>query len=130
MDDVEKKEPLKISQADKFGISETIDNALIVATVTPPGGGEPIEREYPITVPSGLIARDSTATVGIEFEGLELTKREVLIETVERTKRYGQGIKLSAGFSDSGFKVEFENSPGKETKTTIKETWERPSRKD
>ena len=126
-----KREPLRISRADQIGLSENARvDTFIVATVTPPGGGPPIEREFPVSVPSGIIASDSTAIAGIEFEGLELTKREVLIETVERTKKYGQGIKLAAGFSESGFKVEFENLPGKETKTTIKETWERPNKKD
>ena len=94
----------------------------IVSTINPIGK-ESKELIYPVSTASIDIAKDATSFVGLKK--LEPEYFEVVTETVERSKGWGEGIKFAVEVPKLG-RFEFEKKHKKEAKTIKKAIFRSP----
>lgn len=113
---MEPKKPLEIFKKEDIGVSENKKINVIVVEAGPIGGHK--ERvTFPTTTSSGDIVAGATGP----YEGtLEHEVKELMIETVERSKKhFVEGLKFSFSPKDLSFSFELRREPEKVTTTKL-----------
>ena len=95
-----------------------------MATVQPKDGESKI-LVYDSEAPSGSIAKDSVVASGLA--NLQPVYREVITETIERSKGFGEGVSFSIGIPDVA-NLSFEKKSKKEVKTITRAIYRYPEK--
>jgi hypothetical protein len=116
------EKPIDIIVGEGISFKESTGTGItIVSTIQAPNQ-KPIIKTFPITTSSDEIVAGTIRETGIR---LEPKKIRILSETIERSKEWGAGFKISANVSAEGsLGFGFERQPSKETKTVIEITYE------